>query len=170
MAEDIGEGRPSGPNMAIRPARQSDRSSMMAVATSVDLFGPDELAELGVTIDAFLDGTAGTDDHWIVGEVDGAPIALAYFAPERMTVGTWNLYLIAVRPDHQGRGHGAALLRHVEHALKSRGERILLIETAGLESFAPQRRFYERRGYEAEACIREFYAEGTDKIVFRKAL
>ena len=106
--------------MAIRPARQSDRSSMMAVATSVDLFGPDELAELGVTIDTFLDGTAGTDHHWIVGEVDGAPIALAYFAPERMTVGTWNLYLIAVRPDHQGRGHGAALLRHVEHALKSR--------------------------------------------------
>jgi ribosomal protein S18 acetylase RimI-like enzyme len=87
-----------------------------------------------------------------------------------MTEGTWNLYMLAVHPDRQGEGRGAALVRYVEEALKSRGERLLLIETLGLDSFAPQRAFYKKCGYEEEARIRDFYAAGGDKVIFRKAL
>jgi hypothetical protein len=36
--------------------------------------------------------------------------------------------------------------------------------------FARTRAFYLREGYAQEARIREFYAVGEDKIVFRKAL
>lgn len=32
------------------------------------------------------------------------------------------------------------------------------------------RGFYRQHGYEEEARIRDFYAEGADKIIFRKAL
>jgi GNAT superfamily N-acetyltransferase len=48
---------------------------------------------------------------------------MAYVAPERMTEGTWNMYLIAVHPEKQGRGK--ALLQHVEQMLTERGERVL---------------------------------------------
>lgn len=87
-----------------------------------------------------------------------------------MTEGTWNLYLRAVHPDRQGQGHGTLLLRHVEQELRARGERVLLVETSGLPNFERTRAFYRKCGFEPEACIRDFYKAGEDKIIFRKAL
>lgn len=108
-------------------------------------------------------------DYWLTYD-DGKPIAVAYYAPERMTQGTWNLLLIAVRPDRQGDGCGAAIMRHVEAALTALGQRVLLVETSGLPSFERTRGFYKKIGYDEEARIREFYRAGEDKIVFRKSL
>jgi hypothetical protein len=54
--------------------------------------------------------------------------------------------------------------------LRARGERVLLIETSGLGSFARTGVFYRKQGYDEEARIREFYGAGDDKIIFRKAL
>ena len=96
--------------------------------------------------------------------------AIAYCAPEKLTEGTWNLYLIAVHPDCQGGGIGTSMLHHLEQRLADRRERVLLVETSGLESFERTREFYRKCGYEREARIREFYQAGEDKIVFRKLL
>ena len=87
-----------------------------------------------------------------------------------MTDGTWNLYLLAVHPDYQGRGRGSALVRQVEQDLRRVGARVLLIETSGVPGFAVQRAFYAGLGYHEEARIREFYAAGDDKIVYWKLL
>jgi ribosomal protein S18 acetylase RimI-like enzyme len=62
------------------------------------------------------------------------------------------------------------LLGHVEQALTARGGRLLLVETSGLPSFERTRAFYRKCGYEEEARIRDFYAAGVDKVVYRKAL
>ncbi|MEM9196051.1 MAG: GNAT family N-acetyltransferase, partial [Myxococcota bacterium] len=110
------------------------------------------------------------DHHWVVVEGEAAVLGAAYFAPETMTQGTWNLYFIAVAPTAQGKGAGASLLAHVEEFLRQRGERVLLVETSGLESFALTRKFYRKNGYAEEARIREFYQAGEDKVVFWKAL
>jgi ribosomal protein S18 acetylase RimI-like enzyme len=85
-----------------------------------------------------------------------------------MTNGTWNVLLIAVRPDQQGQGRGAALMRYVEQTLTARGERLLLVET--IASFEQTRAFYRKCGYDEEACIRDYYDVGQDKIVYRKVL
>jgi ribosomal protein S18 acetylase RimI-like enzyme len=87
-----------------------------------------------------------------------------------MTSGTWNLLLIALHPDRQGRGNGAEILAYVERLLAAQGERVLLVETSGLPAFGRTRAFYARCGYDEEARIRDFYAAGEDKVVFRKAL
>lgn len=87
-----------------------------------------------------------------------------------MTEGTWNLYLIAIHPSYQRQGRGAALLNHIEYMLAKHGERVLLVETSGLEDFEYVRAFYRKSGYDEEARIREFYKAGDDKIIFRKAL
>jgi GNAT superfamily N-acetyltransferase len=86
-----------------------------------------------------------------------------------MTDGTWNLLLVAVHPDRQGRGRGAALLGHVERALAARGARVLPVETSGSPAFGRARVFDRARGYDEEARIREFYQAGEDETVFRKA-
>lgn len=107
---------------------------------------------------------------WLTDEEDGRPVAVAYYAPERLTEGTWNLYLIAVGPNWQGKGRGAAIMRHVEQTLTDRGERLLLVETSGLPDFEYQRTFYRKCGYHEEARIRDFYSAGDDKVIFRKSL
>lgn len=154
---------------AIRPVAAADVPALEAVVDRTGLF-PSEL--LGGMLAGYLAGQAG-DELWLTvddGARDAAPVAVAYAAPERMTAGTWNLYLIAVRPDRQGRGVGARLVRHVESALAARAARVLLVETSGLPAFAGTRAFYRANGYVEEARIREFYAAGEDKVVFWKAL
>jgi ribosomal protein S18 acetylase RimI-like enzyme len=101
---------------------------------------------------------------------DQSDDSVAYVALERLTEGTWNLYLIAIHPDSQRQGRGAALIRHIEQVLIDRGERVLLVETSGLDDFEYVRSFYRKSGYHEEARIREFYKAGDDKIIFRKAL
>ena len=98
------------------------------------------------------------------------PVGVAYMAPEKMTRGTWNLYWIAIAPDHQRQGRGKALLEHVQNWLIDKGQRILLVETAGVDDFDYVRKFYADNGFEAEARIRDFYDAGVDKVVFRKSL
>lgn len=149
----------------IRPVIRADMPGIKAVIDAVDLF-PSEMLD-DMVADSL--GEAGGSDHWLTYELDG-PVAVAYYARERMTEGTWNLYLIAVHPSHQGRGIGEAMMSYVEGVLATQGERILLVETSGLAEFERTRSFYRKIGYEEEARIRDFYQAGEDKVVFRKVL
>jgi ribosomal protein S18 acetylase RimI-like enzyme len=152
--------------LVIRPAATEDLTALKAVIDATGLFPSAMLDDMAA---GYLGGDAG-DEFWLTVDDGDGPVAVAYCAPERMTQGTWNLLLIAVHPDRQGRGRGAALLRHVERALAARGERLLLVETSGLPSFERTRAFYRRRGYDEEARVRDFYRAGEDKVVLRKAL
>ncbi|MFN7115377.1 MAG: GNAT family N-acetyltransferase [Saprospiraceae bacterium] len=149
----------------IRPVTPNDLPALKAVIDGTGLFPAELLDEMIAPF--FAKSHAG--DFWLTYQTE-QPIAVAYFAPERLTSGTYNLYLIAVHPDYQSRGIGAALLQHIEQFLRERGERILLVETSGLPAFERTRAFYQQNAYVVEARIREFYAAGEDKIVFWKAL
>ncbi len=153
----------------IRPARPEEAAALNEIARASGLFAPHELEELASVIAAHFEGELGEDHHWIV-HANPSPSALAYFAPEAFAEGVWNLYLLAVHPDHHGVGHGEALVRHVEAHLSRAGARILLIETSGLPRYERTRAFYHRCGYEEEARIRDYYASGDDKVVYRKVL
>lgn len=158
--ENHGADRPT-----VRTITRADLPALKAIIASTDLFPPEMLDELTA---GYL-GEKQTPERWLTLE-DGEPVAIAYFAPERLTAGTWNLYLIAVRGDGQGQGYGSLLLDRIERELAATGERILIVETSGLPAFARTRAFYERCGYTREARIRDFYQAGEDKIVFWKSL
>lgn len=149
----------------IRTVRREDLPELKAVIDATGLFPGEMLDDMAAP---FLEGAA-TDEAWLA-YVDGVSLAVAYHAPERMTSGTRNLLLIAVRPDRQSEGIGRALMARVEADLASAGDRILLVETSGLPEFEATRAFYAGLGYDEEARIRDFYQDGEDKIVFRKAL
>ncbi len=150
---------------AIRAVRPRDLPALKAVIEATDLFPPDMLDGM---VAGYFAGEAG-DDIWLTCD-EGGPIAVAYCAPERMTSGTWNLLLIAVHPDQQRQGRGAAIVRHVEAELADRGAHLLLVETSGLPEFERTRAFYRKSGYKETARIRDFYEPGEDKVVFRKPL
>jgi len=147
------------------PLAFSDLLAIKRIIAETDMFPPKILDAMAAP---FLNGH-GSEESWLVVD-NGEPVAVAHYAPERMTEGTWNLLLIAVRPDHQGRGAGSALQRHVEQELTARGQRVLLVETSSLPAFERTHRFYKSLGYIEEARIRDFYEAGNSKVVFWKHL
>jgi ribosomal protein S18 acetylase RimI-like enzyme len=138
----------------IRSALRADQTALERIIAAVELF-PVEM--LGGMIAPYFAS-------------DGGSVGVAYCAPERLTDGTWNLLMIAVHPDKQRQGRGAALIAAVEQQVAARGGRIVLVETSGLGSFEGQRALYKRLGYAEEARIRDFYEPGNDKVVFWKSL
>jgi GNAT superfamily N-acetyltransferase len=153
----------------IRPVTTEDQDTIIAIAEASGLFRPEEVEAVAGMLAAHLGGQQGSDHVWLTDDDDG-PTAVAYYAPEPFADGVWNLYLLAVHPDRQGDGRGAALVRHVEADVRTRGARVLLIETSGLPRFERTRAFYLRCGYVQEARIRDYYGEGDDKIVFWKSV
>lgn len=155
--------------MTIRAATSDDLPALKRLVAAIGLFRPDELEQLEAMMPSYLSGGSDTGDRWIVDDQDGL-VGVAQYAPERMTRGTWNLYLIGVDPGHQGQGSGKALLAHVERDLQARSARVLIVETSGLDNFEDTRAFYHGSGFAGTARIPDFYDAGDDKVVFWKAL
>jgi len=153
----------------IRPADVEDSDAILDVALASGLFPAEELDGLQYMLGETLGADIADEHHWIVNESNGI-CAAAYYAPEVMANGTWNLYFIAVRREIQGQGIGSDLLRYVEADIANRRARLLIIETSGLAEFEKTRQFYLKHGYDNEARIRDFYDAGDDKIVFRKII
>lgn len=140
---------------------------MPAIKAVIDATALFPSAMMDDMLASYLSGES--EEIWLT---TGEPNAksVAYSSPERMTSGTWNMLLIAVHPEHQGKGVGVALVKHTEEVLRMRGARLLLVETSSLPEYEKTRRFYYTLGYREEGRIREFYQQGEDKIIFRKAL
>lgn len=149
----------------IRRTIEADHDALIALATASGLFEPEQTELLLAML-----RSPAEEDVWFTDDDGTGPVGVAYMAPEKMTHGTWNLYWIAVHPARQRQGRGKAILSHVQQWLMDRGERILLVETAGTDDFDYVRMFYVNNGFEKEARIRDFYDDGVDKIVFRKAI
>ncbi len=153
----------------IRLTTLDDTNAVLALAEATGLFESNQIEELAQMLNQHFSDETDSQDIWF-SDYDNELVGVAHVAPERMTEGTWNLYLIAIHPNHQRQGRGAALLSHIEEMLAKRGERVLLVETSGLKDFEYVRAFYRKSGYDEEARIRGFYKAGDDKIIFRKAL
>ncbi|MEM9675337.1 MAG: GNAT family N-acetyltransferase [Cyclobacteriaceae bacterium] len=150
----------------IRKVKPTDINGLKSVIASSKLF-PSSLLEDMI---ANYFNNPSSEEIWLTKDDKGAPIAVAYCAPEKMTEGTYNLYLIAVHKNQQGKGIGAKIMTHIEELLRRDGQRVLIVETSSLPEFELTRKFYDKCGYEREAVIRDFYQEGEDKIVFWKKL
>ena len=109
--------------------------------------------------------------QFLVAEVDGVVHGYALYARAALTKGTWDLYWIATDPTGHGRGGrgvGRALLKGVEDAVRSKGGRIVLIETSSRSDYAKARRFYEAAGYARAATLTDYYRDGDDKVIFAR--
>lgn len=149
----------------IKPTSADDIAGLQAVLEGTKLFPSDMLPDM------LAPSLAGeTDAFWLTCHSDGNAVGLCYTVPEEFADGTWNMLALAVHPDLQGKGLGAALVQAAEQHLKDKGQRILIVDTSGTDDFALTRQFYAQNGYEEEARIRDFWADGDAKVTFRKAL
>jgi ribosomal protein S18 acetylase RimI-like enzyme len=149
----------------IQTTDASHIEGLMRVVHETGLFPGDTLPEM---LSAHLQGNP--DERWLTCLLEGVAIGLCYARAEEFTDGTWNMLALAVLPEYQGNGIGADLVSALESGLVAEGVRILLVDTSGTDTFARTRAFYQNNGYEVEARIRDFWADGDDKITFRKRL
>lgn len=164
--------------VTIRPAQNTDATTIEAIAVAAGMFTPEEATMLGEMLEASqsetLGGETGPEAYWLVAQdAAGELLGAAYVSVEPFADRMWNLYFIAVQPSHQGTGVGTHLMRHVEKTLCGRGSdaaRTLVVETSSTEQYARTRQFYRGLGYDEEARIRQFYGPNDDKIVFWKCL
>jgi ribosomal protein S18 acetylase RimI-like enzyme len=151
--------------MTIRPTTPADLPGLGHILDETGLFPSDMLPAL---LEGFLAGSPGT--LCLTAEEGGNPVAFCYSTSEALADRTWNLLAIAVLPAAQGQGYGSALCKALESALAEQGQRLLIVDTSGTDPYRRTRAFYLRNGYTEEARIRDFWAEGDDKVTFRKPL
>ena len=160
---------------ALRP---HDRARVAELLVSTNAFSRDEITVALELFDTSIaDGAlAGADDALVrdyefVGAFDADRlIGYACVGPTPATDGTFDLYWLAVDPAAQGKGVGRALVREVERDLRSRGARLLLVETSSRPDYENTRAFYARCGYIEAARIKDFYAPADDRIMLTTRL
>lgn len=126
-----------------------------------------------VTALEVIDEALAGDPEYVVTVVEnetGEVVGYECHGPAPLTVGTYDLYWIAVDPRVQNRGYGRILLGAAEDDVKARGGRLLLIETSSQAGYDATIRFYKRNDYRLEARIHDFYRVGDDKLIFAKNL
>ncbi len=159
--------------LQIRRANGNDEAAVADLAVINNMFAVDEVDGLTDAFRSAIDGRLDGHEWFVATGQNGDVVAAAYLAPEPFADRLWNLYFIAVHPSQHGSGVGTALLEHLEELLRTKGEvaaRVLLVETSSTDQYEATRAFYEARGFDREAQIREFYGPGDDKVVFWKAV
>ncbi|HEX6100784.1 MAG TPA: N-acetyltransferase [Thermoanaerobaculia bacterium] len=155
--------------MKIRPAHPADRARIQQILVATARFTRQEIGWAMDLVDLALGGRPEYQAH--VGEQPGGTIhGYVLFGPTPKAEGVWDLYWIAVDPQHQGQGFGQFLLHFVENEVRRQAGRMLLIETSSKRSYAPTVRFYQQAGYHEISRIKDFYRIEDDKVVFSKNL
>jgi ribosomal protein S18 acetylase RimI-like enzyme len=99
-----------------------------------------------------------------------SPLGYACFGPIPCTLASWDLYWIAVRPEHAGRGIGRMLMQALEQAARAEGCLDMYIETSARKRYDATRAFYLAGGYRIEHVFADFYAPGDGRAVYVKRL
>ena len=152
---------------ALRPLTAADRRRIEDITRAVRVFRDDEIP---VALEVFDAAAAGSPDYAALGAVlEGQLVGWICWGPTPCTLGTYDLYWMAVDPRTQSAGVGTALVREMEGRLAG-SARLIVVETAGRPDYRPTRAFYEARGYRRAAVIPDFYAPGDDQVVYLKTL
>jgi ribosomal protein S18 acetylase RimI-like enzyme len=145
----------------------ADRGRIQEITRAVGVFREDEVLVALEVFDDAVRNAPGNTYSMLGAEVSGELIGWICWGPTPCTIGTYDLYWMAVHPDAQGNGIGGALLEEMERRL-AEVARLIVIETAGRPEYAATRAFYQARGYRPISVIPDFYAPGDDQVVLVK--
>jgi len=154
----------------LAPLAPDYRAPVEQLLRATGAFREDEIAVALEVFDAALDADQG--DYVLLGAMGqgGTLLGYACYGATPCTLGTWDLYWIAVHPTAQGHGVGTALLDEIERRVRELDARLLVIETSSKSDYAATRGFYRARGYEAAARVPDFYDDGDDRVIYIKRL
>lgn len=147
----------------VRPA---DAEAVRAIVASAGFFHDFEVDVAVELVEERLARGPASGYFFLFAESGGRVVAYSCYGPIACTVGSYDLYWIAVQADCRGRGLGRRLLRLTEERIAARGGRRIYVETSSRELYQPTQRFYEHCGYRREALLRDFYDIGDGKLIY----
>ena len=152
----------------VRPYTASDGPAVVDLVVSAGMFSQDEASFLAEgALDAGDDGAS----CFVEDAKDGNGLAsVLYYRPEEAADRAYDLTMIAVRPDLQGGGRGAALMHYAEDDLQQRGQRLLVVRTSGTSQYDNTRAFYRGLGYVEQSRVPDNWTDGDDLVLYTKRL
>jgi D-alanine-D-alanine ligase-like ATP-grasp enzyme/ribosomal protein S18 acetylase RimI-like enzyme len=146
--------------------RPSDALAVRQIVADTGLFRPAEIDVAVELVETRLAKGPPSGYEFLLAEQQGEVVGYACFGPNPLTVGSWDLYWIAVVPALHGQGIGRLLLDEAQRQIETAGGRRIYIETSHRADYAATRGFYERCGYRLEAVLEDYYAPGDSKAIY----
>jgi len=151
----------------IRKLVEDDRDKIKSILIDTNNFNDEEINIAIELVNIYINDESQKDYEIFVDDENGIR-GYVCIGPRPLTVGTYDLYWIAVNPKVQSKGIGSGLIRFVEDNLKQKKGRLILIETSGKSSYEKERKFYEKNLYEMLVNIKDFYNIGDSLVIYGK--
>jgi GNAT superfamily N-acetyltransferase len=147
-----------------------DRDIVRSIVERTGYFRADEVDVAVELVDERLARGESSGYYFVFAEVSDRVAGYACYGPTACTIGSYDLYWIAVDPQSQRHGVGRKLVAEVERRITLASGRRIYIDTSGKPQYEPTRAFYERCGFQCEARLVDFYAPGDDRLLYGKAV
>lgn len=154
----------------IRKAVAADQPIVIDIIIRTDFFRP---VEFDIAREVFDDAVLlkpGCNYQSYVAVMENKVVGWICFGETPCTIGTYDIYWIAVDPDFQKQHIGSQLLTFAEKQIAAQKGRLSVIETSGSPKYKPTQNFYLKNGYRLAADIDDFYAPADPKLIFTKVI
>jgi ribosomal protein S18 acetylase RimI-like enzyme len=149
--------------------KRSDRKKIREILRSTCFFYDFEIqVAIDIVEQTLRKGEESSGYHFVVAENGNEMLGFSCYGAVPCTVGSYDLYWIAVHKGSMNRGLGGKILAHTESIITGKGGRNIWIETSSRSTYTSTRAFYKKKGYEVQAELQDFYAPGDNKIIFLK--
>lgn len=149
---------------------KSDIEIVREITDSTRFFYDHEVEIAAELVQERVEQGESTGYFFVFAEVDGVTVAYSCYGPITMSKTSFDLYWIVTHNDFRGKGIGRKLLEETYKHAKAMGCKILIAETSGLPHYEPTRAFYTGNKFTLEASLKDFYAEGDDKLFYTKRI
>lgn len=150
--------------------RPSDVQAVREIIISTRFFYDHEVDIAAELVEEWLRDGESSGYNFVFCDIDGRTVSYSCFGSDVMSKTCYDLYWIATHNDYRGKGIGRKVLEETEKIAKQAGCLILIAETSGLPHYEPTRAFYLNTGFILEACIKDYYTIGDDKLFYTKRI
>jgi GNAT superfamily N-acetyltransferase len=151
-----------------RDLQPADRPHIYEIVISTDFFSKEEIDIAIELVDERLSKGSRSGYLFLFAEYAGQVIGYTCYGRIAGTVGSFDVYWIAVHRLFQGNGIGKSLLQKTEQLIMKEGGRRFYIETSSRDQYKNTRLFYLSFGFRQDAFMKDFYAPEDGKIVYVK--
>jgi len=169
----------------VRPLKSEDRPGVIELVQATNNFNEAEVAIAQELIDICVEQPDQKDYYAFVVDApndsqgnnlpgntltDNRIAGFLLLGPTPATIGTYDMYWIAVHPTFYGQGIAQALDQFAVDFVASRNGYWLIAETSSQPSYERTRAFYTKQGYQVVARIPDYYKPNDDLVIYGKRL